>query len=205
MRFVARQTSNPNGRCSNTTRPFNGFVRASETLWQAPIVREVVHDGPDCELALHVKGGLEFALRQQESIDAPQPPAFDIDEQTGAAFAAGEARIPLQFPRRWIAADHADGISGIDRLRRVGAPVYCLTVVAMAVKLHDGLTSDFDLDRSAAALDFDHSFCSRRFLLGGSVSQTAVLAKYLAEPSVALCATTRFGKRNAPSSERREP
>jgi hypothetical protein len=35
-----------------------------------------------------------------------------------------------------------------------------LTVVAMAEELHDGLGGDFDLDRSAAALDSRHSFDS---------------------------------------------
>jgi hypothetical protein len=30
----------------------------------------------------------------------------------------------------------------------------------MAVELHDRLGADFDLDRSAAALDFRHSLCS---------------------------------------------
>jgi hypothetical protein len=35
-------------------------------------VREVIDDRPNRELALRMKGGLEFARREQESIDAPQ-------------------------------------------------------------------------------------------------------------------------------------
>jgi hypothetical protein len=35
-------------------------------------MREVIDDGPDRELALRMKGGLEFGRGEQESIDAPQ-------------------------------------------------------------------------------------------------------------------------------------
>jgi hypothetical protein len=52
--------------------PPHHFVRAAETLGHALVMREVVDDGPDRELALRMKGGLEFARREQESIDAPQ-------------------------------------------------------------------------------------------------------------------------------------
>ena len=45
---------------------------------------KIIDDGPDGELALHVKGGPEFARREQESVDAPQALRFDIDEETGA-------------------------------------------------------------------------------------------------------------------------
>ena len=85
-------------------------------------MRKVVDDWPDRELALHVKGRLEFARREQISVDAPQVPPKDIDEQAGAAFAAGEAGIALQFPRQGIAADDLDGVGGIDGFWRVGAP-----------------------------------------------------------------------------------
>ena len=58
-------------------------------------MREVIDDRSDRELALHMKRGLEFAQREQVSIDAAQAPRFDIDEQARAAFAASDARIPL--------------------------------------------------------------------------------------------------------------
>jgi hypothetical protein len=62
------------------------------------------------ELTVHRKGGLEAALGEKVSVDAPQALRFDIDKQTGTAFAAGEARTPFQFPSRRIAADDIDGI-----------------------------------------------------------------------------------------------
>jgi hypothetical protein len=126
-------------------------------------MRKAIDDGPDRELALHMKSGLEFPLREQESVHAPQAPRFDIDKETRAALAAGEAGISLQFPSRRIAADDRHGIGGIDGLRRISAPVHGLTVVAMAEELHDGFSGDFDLDRPAAALDLVHSFCSVHF------------------------------------------
>jgi hypothetical protein len=123
-------------------------------------MREVIDDGPDREPAMHVKGGPEFARREQKSVDPPQPLGFDIDEQPRAAFAAGDAGIALQFPTHRIAADDLDRSSGIDGFGRIGASMHRLTVVAMAVELHDGLSGDFNLDRSAATLDVGHSFCS---------------------------------------------
>ena len=60
-------------------------------------MRKVIDDGPDCELALHVKRGLEFARREQVSIDAAQAPRFDIDEQARAAFAASDAGFRFSF------------------------------------------------------------------------------------------------------------
>jgi len=127
-------------------------------------VWKVIDDGPDGELALHMKGGLKFASREQESVDAPQALRFDFDEETGAAFTASEAGIALEFPRRWIAADDLDHVCGVDGFRRIGAAVDCLTVVAMTVELDDRLSGDFDLDRSAPALDLYHSFGSGSFL-----------------------------------------
>src|SRR5271154_5121869 len=123
-------------------------------------MREVVDDGPDRELALHVKRRLEFARREQVSIDAAQALRFDIDELARAAFAAGEAGISLQSPSRRVAADDFHRVCRIDGFRRIGAPVHGLTVVAMAVELHDRFSGDLNLDRSAAALDFGHSLCS---------------------------------------------
>src|ERR1700734_2232475 len=123
-------------------------------------MREVIDDGPDREPALHMKRGLEFARRQQVSVDASQARRLNIDEQAGAAFAASEAGISLQFPRQGIAADHVDGVGGIDGFRRIGAPMHGLTVVAMAVELDDRLSRDFNFDRSAAALDLGHAFGS---------------------------------------------
>jgi hypothetical protein len=128
---------------------------------------EVVDDGPDCELALHMKGGLEFARREQESVDAPQALRFDIDEEARAAFATGDAGIALQFPSRRVAADHVDRSGGIYRFGHIGSPVHGLTVVAMAEELHNGFTGDLDLDRPAAALDLRHSFGSFCFAFGG--------------------------------------
>jgi hypothetical protein len=85
-------------------------------------MREVIDDGPDRELALHMKGRLEFARREQEPVDAPEIPPQDIDKQPRAAFAAGEAWISLQSPRRRVAADDLHGICRIDGFRRIGAP-----------------------------------------------------------------------------------
>src|ERR1700689_4194897 len=68
--------------------PPHHFVRAAETLGHGLIMREVIDDGPDRELALHMKRGLEFARRQQVSVDASQARRLNIDEQAGAAFAA---------------------------------------------------------------------------------------------------------------------
>jgi hypothetical protein len=130
-------------------------------------MRKVVDDRPDRELALHMKRGLEFARWEQVSIDAPQALRFDIDEQARAAFAAGEAGIALQSPRRRVAADDLHGVCRIDGFRRIGAPMDRLAVVAMAEELHDGLGGDFDLNRSAAALDFRHSFSSGSYVFGG--------------------------------------
>jgi len=129
-------------------------------------MREVIDDGPDRELALHMKRGLELARWEQVSIDASQALRFDIDEQPGAAFAAGEAGIALQSPRRRVAADDLHGVCRIDGFRRIGAPMHRLAVVAMAEELHDGLGGDFDLNRSAAALDFRHSFSSGSYVFG---------------------------------------
>jgi hypothetical protein len=123
-------------------------------------MREVIDDRSDRELALHMKRGLELARREQVSIDAAQAPRFDIDEEARAAFAASEAWISLQSPRRRVAADDLDGVCRIDGFRRIGTPVHGLAVVAMAVELDDRLSADFDLDRSAAALDFGHSLRS---------------------------------------------
>jgi hypothetical protein len=79
-----------------------------------------------------MKGGLEFAGREQESVYAPQALRFDIDEEARAAFATGDAGIALEFPSRRVAADHVDRSGGIDRFRHIGSPVHGLTVVAMA-------------------------------------------------------------------------
>src|SRR5580700_12072572 len=119
-------------------------------------MREVIDDRSDRELALHMKRGLELARREQVSIDAAQAPRFDIDEEARAAFAASEAWISLQSPRRRVAADDLHGVCRIDGFRRIGAPVHRLTVVAVAEELHDGLGGDFNLNRAAAALDFGH-------------------------------------------------
>jgi hypothetical protein len=126
-------------------------------------VWKLVDNGPDRELALHMKGGLEFAGREQESVDAPQALRFDIDEKARAAFATGDAGIALEFPSRRVAADHVDRSGGIDRFRHIGSPVHGLTVVAMAEEPHNGFTGDFDLDRSTAALDLGHSSAPVRF------------------------------------------
>src|ERR1700722_17148634 len=136
--------------------PPNRFIRAAETRRHALIMRKVIDDRSDRELALHMKRGLEFARREQISIDTAQAPRFDIDEQARTAFAASEAWISLQSPRRRIAADALHGVCRIDGFRRIGAPVHGLAVVAMAVHLHDRFGGDFDLDRPAAALDFGH-------------------------------------------------
>ena len=56
---------------------------------------KVVDDGPDRELALHMKRRPKLVRREQESIDASQAPRLDIDEKARAAFAAGDAGIPL--------------------------------------------------------------------------------------------------------------
>jgi hypothetical protein len=126
-------------------------------------MRKVIDDGPDRELALHMKRGLELAGREQVSIDATQARRLDIDEQARAAFATGDAGIALEFPRHRVAADDLDGVGGI---RRIGAPMHRLAVVAMAVELDDRFGGDFNLDRSAAALDLGHAFgcgSGRRF------------------------------------------
>ena len=75
-------------------------------------MRKVVDDWPDGELALHMKCRLKFARREQEFVDAPQVPRFDIDEQPCAAFAAGDAGISLEFPSHRIAADDLHGVGG---------------------------------------------------------------------------------------------
>jgi hypothetical protein len=129
-------------------------------------MRKVVDDRSDRELALHMKRRLEFAQREQVSIDAAQAPRFDIDEQARAAFATGEAGISLQSPRRRVAADDLHGVCRIDGFRRIGSAMHRLAVVAMAVELHDRLSADFDLDRAAAALDLGHSFCSGSYVFG---------------------------------------
>ena len=41
-------------------------------------MRKLIDDGPDCEPAVHMKGGLKAALGEQESIDAPHAKRFDI-------------------------------------------------------------------------------------------------------------------------------
>jgi len=69
-----------------------------------------------------MKGRLEFAWRQQESIDAAQVPRFDLDEHTRAALAAGDAGVALQFSIRRVAPDDLDCISGIDGFRRIAPP-----------------------------------------------------------------------------------
>ena len=124
-------------------------------------MREVVDDRPDRELALHMKRRLEFARREQEPIDAAKPFRFDIDEQARAAFAAGEAGIALQSPGHRVAADDLDRVGRIDGFRHIGAAMHRLAIVTMAEELDDRLGGDFDLDRSAAALDFRHSFLLR--------------------------------------------
>jgi hypothetical protein len=123
-------------------------------------MRKVVDDGPDCEPAMHMKGRLKPALREKASVDASNAARFDIDEHARAAFAAGDARIALQFPIRRIAADDLDRVGGIDGFRNIGAAMHGLAVVAMAVELHDRLGGDLDLGRPAAASDLGHSFCS---------------------------------------------
>jgi hypothetical protein len=123
-------------------------------------MRKLIDDGPDCEPAVHMKGGLKAALGEQKSIDAPHAKRFDIGKQSGAAFATGDAGVPLQFPGRWIAANDGDCVGRIDGFRRIGAPVHRLTVVAVAEELHDRLGGDFNLNRAAAALDFGHSLSS---------------------------------------------
>src|ERR1700735_892356 len=50
------------------TLPLNRFIRAAETFRHPLVMWQVVDDGPDRELALHVKLRLEFARREQESI-----------------------------------------------------------------------------------------------------------------------------------------
>ena len=85
-------------------------------------MRQVIDDGPDGELALHMKCRLEFARRKQESVHAPQIPPQDVDEEARAAFAAGEAGISLQFPSHRIAANDFHSIGGIHGFRRIGAP-----------------------------------------------------------------------------------
>ncbi len=47
-------------------------------------MRKVIDDGPDRELALHMKRRLEFAGREQVAIDATQARRLDIDEQARA-------------------------------------------------------------------------------------------------------------------------
>src|ERR1700722_9076908 len=73
----------------------------------------------------------------------------------------------LEFARRKQvtidAADDLHGVRGIDGFRGIGAPMHGLAVVAMAIELHDRLSTDFDLDHPAAALDFGHSLCSGFF------------------------------------------
>src|SRR3984957_16131375 len=140
--------------------PPNRFVRTAEKLRHTLIMRKVVDDGPDRELALHMKRRLELAPREQVSIDAAQALRFDIDEQARAAFAASEAWISLQSPRRRVAPDDLDGGCQIDGFRRIGAHKHVLAIVAMAIELDDRLSADFDLDRPAAALDFGHSLRS---------------------------------------------
>ena len=78
------------------------------------------------ELALHMKRGLELARRQQVSVDAPKASTQDINEEPGAAFAAGKAGVALEFPRQGIAADNVDGVGGIDGFRRIGAAMHGL-------------------------------------------------------------------------------
>src|ERR1700733_7166327 len=112
--------------------PPSHFVRTAEKLRHPLIMRKVVDDGPHRELALYMKCGLEFARREQISIDAAQAVRFDIDEQARAAFAASEAWISLQSPRRRVAADDLDGVCRIDGFRRIGAPMHGLAIVAMA-------------------------------------------------------------------------
>ena len=124
-------------------------------------MREVVDDRPHRELALHVKRRLEVARRQQEPVDAPKAQPFDLDEQARAAFAAGDAGTALQFPGHWVAADDLDRVGRIDGFRDIGAAMHRLAIVTMAEELDDRLGGDFDLDRSAAALDFRHSFLLR--------------------------------------------
>src|SRR5580704_6733497 len=114
--------------------------------------------GPRTGIAHETRAGICPA--GASTIDAAQAPRFDIDEQARAAFAASETWISLQSPRRLVAADDLNGVRRIDGFRRIGAPVHGLTVVAMAVHLHDRFGGDFDLDRSAAALDFGHSLRS---------------------------------------------
>jgi hypothetical protein len=85
----------------------------------------------------------------------------ETDEQTGAAAAASEAGISLEYPCHRIAADDLHSIGGIDGFRRIGAAVHGLIIVAMAEELRDRIGCDFDIDRSAAALDW--SFALLRF------------------------------------------
>jgi hypothetical protein len=117
---------------------------------------KVVDDRSDGEPALYMKGRLEFARREHVSVDAPEIPPEDFDEEARATFAAGEAGIPFQFPNQRIATHDFHGIGGIDGFRRIRAPVHRLTVVAMAEELHDRLGADFDFDRAAATLNLGH-------------------------------------------------
>jgi hypothetical protein len=123
-------------------------------------MRKVIDDGPDGELALHMKGWLEFARWQQESVHASKAKLFDIDKQPRAAFAACDARIALQLPIRRIAAHDLDRIGAIDGFRRIGAPMHGLTIVAVAEELHDRFGADLDLGRPAAAFNLGHAFGS---------------------------------------------
>src|ERR1700722_14885339 len=93
--------------------PPNRFVRTAEKLRHPLIMRKVVDDGPDRELALHMKRWLELAPREQVSIDAAQALRFDIDEQARAAFAASEAGIALEFPGQRVAAHDLHGVCRI--------------------------------------------------------------------------------------------
>ena len=118
--------------------PPDPFVRAAEALRHVLVMRKVVDDGPDGELALRMKGRLEFVRREQESVHAAQVPREDIDEEPRAAFAAGEAGVALQFPIQRVAADHFDRVGRIDGFRRIGAAVHGLTIVAMARTARSG-------------------------------------------------------------------
>jgi hypothetical protein len=44
--------------------PPHRFLRAAEKLRHPLIMRQVIDDRPDCELALHVKRRLEFTRRE---------------------------------------------------------------------------------------------------------------------------------------------
>src|SRR6185437_3290911 len=112
--------------------PPNRFVRAAETRGQALVMRKVVDDGADREPAVHVKGGVALVRREQESVDAPEAPRFDIDEEACPAFPAGDARIALELPPERVAAHDLDGLGRIDGFRRIGAPVHGPAIVAMA-------------------------------------------------------------------------